>query len=117
MANDACCCDLSPSTHDYPAIDHISLRNFAYEYESKCPISTLPIDREAECHGTCQHGSEEVRCQFYMALHTWGADNEEFNFKDVTEGTGRNKIGYKKIEFCRAQAASGGLKYSWADTC
>ena len=52
-----------------------------------------------------------------MLSHTWGADNEEFNFKDVTEGTGRNKIGYKKIEFCRAQAASDGLQYFWVNTC
>ena len=31
-------------------------------------VRYLPIDRQAECHGTCQHGSEEVRCQFYMAF-------------------------------------------------
>ena len=40
-----------------------------YEYESKCPMSTLPYkDRQAECHGTCQRGSEEVRCRFHMAF-------------------------------------------------
>jgi hypothetical protein len=55
--------------------------------------------------------------RYAILSHTWGADNEEFNFKDVTEGTGRNKIGYKKIEFCRAQAASDGLQYFWANTC
>jgi hypothetical protein len=55
--------------------------------------------------------------RYAILSHTLGADNEEFNFKDVTEGTGRNKIGYKKIEFCRAQAASDGLQYFWANTC
>jgi hypothetical protein len=55
--------------------------------------------------------------RYAILSHTWGPDNEEFNFKDVTEGQGGNKISYKKIEFCRAQAASNGLKYFWVDTC
>lgn len=55
--------------------------------------------------------------RYAILSHTWGADNEEFNFKDVTEGTGRDKIGYKKIEFCRAQAARDGLQFFWVDTC
>lgn len=33
------------------------------------------------------------------------------------EGTGKNKVGYKKIEFCKAQAASDPLQYFWEDTC
>ena len=53
--------------------------------------------------------------RYAILSHTWGADNEEFNFKDVTEG--RDKIGYKKIEFCRAQAARDGLQFFWVDTC
>jgi Heterokaryon incompatibility protein (HET) len=50
-------------------------------------------------------------------MHTWGADGDEVTFRDLTDSTGRNKIGYEKIEFCKAQAASDGLQYFWVDTC
>jgi hypothetical protein len=54
---------------------------------------------------------------YAILSHTWGADSDEVSFKNVTEGTGRNKTGYKKIEFCRGQAARHGLRYFWVDTC
>ena len=55
--------------------------------------------------------------QYAILSHTWGSDNEEVTFKDLMEGTGKNKVGYKKIEFCRKQAASDGLQHFWVDTC
>ena len=54
---------------------------------------------------------------YAILSHTWGADDEEVTFKDLTEGTGKNKAGYDKIEFCGKQAASDGLQYFWVDTC
>jgi len=36
--------------------------------------------------------------QYAILSHTWGA--EEVTFKDLMEGTGKNKAGYEKIEFC-----------------
>ena len=55
---------------------------------------------------------------YAILSHTWLADGEEVNFKDITEGTAQNKAGsYQKIEFCRKQAASHGLKHFWVDTC
>jgi Heterokaryon incompatibility protein (HET) len=54
---------------------------------------------------------------YAILSHTWGADGEEVTFKDLLEGTGKNKAGYKKIEFCRDQAASDGLQFFWVDTC
>lgn len=32
--------------------------------------------------------------------HTWGADAEEFSYKDLVEGTGRDKTGYLKVVIC-----------------
>lgn len=55
--------------------------------------------------------------RYAILSHTWGADGEEFSFKDITEGTGKNKAGYRKIEFCRKQAVSDGIQHFWADTC
>ena len=52
-----------------------------------------------------------------MLSHTWGADREEITFKNLVQGTGKNKVGYKQIEFCQKQAASDDLQYFWADTC
>jgi Heterokaryon incompatibility protein (HET) len=54
---------------------------------------------------------------YAILSHTWGADGDEVTFRDLREGTARNKAGYEKIEFCRAQAASDGLQYFWVDTC
>jgi hypothetical protein len=60
-----------------------------------------------------KHESDNPR--YAILSHTWGA--EEVTFKDLVEGTGKNKAGYEKIEFCRKKAASDGLIYFWVDTC
>ena len=49
--------------------------------------------------------------------HTWGADREEVTFRDLTDGTGKGKVGYSKIRFCGEQARHDGLRYFWVDTC
>ncbi|OCK76426.1 HET-domain-containing protein [Lepidopterella palustris CBS 459.81] len=55
--------------------------------------------------------------RYAILSHTWGADDEELTFKDLVEGTGKSKAGYKKIRFCGIQAANDGLHFSWVDTC
>lgn len=42
---------------------------------------------------------------------------EEVTFGDLLNGTGKDKLGYKKILFCGEQAARDGLEYFWLDTC
>ncbi|KAF1957123.1 HET-domain-containing protein [Byssothecium circinans] len=54
---------------------------------------------------------------YAILSHTWGADAEEVTFEDITNGTGKDKPGYKKIQFCGEQAAQDGLQYFWIDTC
>lgn len=54
---------------------------------------------------------------YAILSHTWGADHEEVTFKDLTEGTGKNKAGYRKLTFCGKQAANDGLQFFWVDTC
>ncbi|RYP20837.1 hypothetical protein DL765_002571 [Monosporascus sp. GIB2] len=54
---------------------------------------------------------------YAILSHTWGDDGQEVTFKDVEEGTGRDKAGYRKIQFCGQQALSDGLQYFWVDTC
>ncbi|KFY30276.1 hypothetical protein V494_08201 [Pseudogymnoascus sp. VKM F-4513 (FW-928)] len=54
---------------------------------------------------------------YAILSHTWGADIEEVNFRDLTDRTGKNKAGYNKIRFCGEQARRDGLKYFWVDTC
>ncbi|PQE04506.1 hypothetical protein CJF31_00007327 [Rutstroemia sp. NJR-2017a BVV2] len=70
------------------------------------------------------HGELCWAKQFYenepayaILSHTWEADSVEVNFKDLMEGTSKSKPGYRKIQFCAAQAARDGLKYFWVDTC
>lgn len=52
---------------------------------------------------------------YAILSHTWGDD--EFQVEDLVNSTGENKVGYKKILFCRDQAARDGLQYFWIDTC
>ncbi|KAH6663641.1 heterokaryon incompatibility protein-domain-containing protein [Halenospora varia] len=47
----------------------------------------------------------------------FGADTEEVIYRDVIDGTGKNKVGYEKIRFCGEQARRDGLHYFWVDTC
>jgi len=54
---------------------------------------------------------------YTILSHTWRAGNEEVTFKDLLEGTGKSKAGYRKICFCGEQTAKDGLQYFWVDTC
>ncbi|KAK5558100.1 hypothetical protein LTR46_004279 [Exophiala xenobiotica] len=54
---------------------------------------------------------------YAILSHTWGDDEEEVTFKDLSEGSGKPKTGYRKIQFCGAQAAHDGLQHFWVDTC
>jgi hypothetical protein len=55
--------------------------------------------------------------KYAILSHTWGVDTEEVTFKDMIDGTGGAKSGYKKIWFCGEQARRDGLQYFWVDTC
>ena len=52
---------------------------------------------------------------YAILSHTWGT--EEVTFRDLTDGTGEQKIGYQKLRFCGNQAKEHGLQYFWVDTC
>ena len=54
---------------------------------------------------------------YAILSHTWGEDDEEPTLQDLMQGVGKNKAGYKKILFCREQAARDRLQYVWVDTC
>ncbi|KAF1936203.1 HET-domain-containing protein [Clathrospora elynae] len=54
---------------------------------------------------------------YAILSHTWGADEDEVTFRDLTDGTGTTKAGYRKINFCAKQAALDGLQFFWIDTC
>lgn len=54
---------------------------------------------------------------YAILSHTWGADEDEVNFRDLVDGTGHTKPGYRKIRFCAKQAAQHGLQHFWVDTC
>jgi hypothetical protein len=54
---------------------------------------------------------------YAILSHTWGADAEEVTFEDMTNGTGKDKPGHEKIQFCGEQAKQDGLQYFWVDTC
>jgi hypothetical protein len=61
-------------------------------------------------------GDDEIP-NYAILSHTWGPDGDEVTFEDLAKGTGENKHGYKKIQFCGEQAWKDGLQYFWIDTC
>ena len=52
---------------------------------------------------------------YAILSHTWSA--EEVSFKDLVDCTGKDRLGYKKIQFCGEQTLRDGLRYFWVDTC
>jgi len=54
---------------------------------------------------------------YAILSHTWGSDTEEVTFKDLIDGTGKDKAGYNKLRFCAEQARRDDLQYFWVDTC
>jgi hypothetical protein len=54
--------------------------------------------------------------EYAILLHTWGADTEEVTYRDLIDGTGKNKVGYEKIRFCGEQARRDGFQYFWVNT-
>ena len=55
--------------------------------------------------------------EYAILSHTWGADTEEVTYRDLIDGTGKNKVGYRKIQFCGEQASRDNLHNFWVDTC
>jgi hypothetical protein len=54
---------------------------------------------------------------YAILSHTWEADDDEVSFRDLQEGTGKEKKGHRKLAFCAKQAANDGLEFFWVDTC
>jgi hypothetical protein len=54
---------------------------------------------------------------YAILSHTWEADDQEVTYKDLTDGVGVNKLGYRKIQFCGEQTRMDGLQYFWVDSC
>jgi len=61
--------------------------------------------------------SEHEAPQYAVLSHTWQAPKHEITFKEISENSGKEKAGYRKVEFCRNQAQIDGLNYFWIDTC
>ena len=71
-----------------------------------------------------QHGGLSLTKDFvsdippYAILsHTWGNDDDEVTFDDVTDGLSKSKTGYTKLRFCANRAQKDEIEYFWVDTC
>jgi tetratricopeptide (TPR) repeat protein len=71
---------------------------------------------DGESFSLVEHVGNDIP-SYAILSHTWGADGDEVTFRDLNDGTGQDKAGYRKIRFCGKQAAHDGLQYFWVDTC
>jgi hypothetical protein len=63
------------------------------------------------------HTDDEVP-PYAILSHRWERDEtQEVDFKDIVQGQGRDKTGFRKIAFCAKQAGRDQLKYFGMDTC
>jgi len=61
---------------------------------------------------------DKIPQRYAILCHTWGPEkNDEITYNDIVDGTGNNKPGFKKLEFCSKLAKDNDLHYFWADTC
>jgi hypothetical protein len=60
-------------------------------------------------------GDDEIP-PYAILSHTW-QHGQEVTFDDLTNGTGKSKSGYEKIQFCAEQARRDNLHHIWVDTC
>jgi Heterokaryon incompatibility protein (HET) len=58
---------------------------------------------------------DNIPRSYAILSHRW--ETGEVTFEDMENGTGENKAGFKKLQFCGDQAARHGLEYFWVDTC
>lgn len=54
---------------------------------------------------------------YAILSHTWGPNSDEVTYRDLMDRAGKDKAGYKKIQFCAEQAKRDGLEHFWVDTC
>jgi hypothetical protein len=59
----------------------------------------------------------KIPSRYAILSHTWEPDDQEVTFKDLMNGEGISKTGYRKIMFCAEQAARDGIQYFWVDSC
>jgi hypothetical protein len=65
-----------------------------------------------------QFQKDKIPLRYAILSHTWGqGKDDEVTYKDIIDGTGNNKPGFKKLEFCGKQAKHDDLHYFWVDTC
>jgi hypothetical protein len=67
--------------------------------------------------GLVEYVDESAAPPYAILSHRWGADDEEYTYKDLLEGTGKHKIGYQKVRACGEQVIKDNLDYFWVDTC
>jgi hypothetical protein len=72
---------------------------------------------EADGHFSLVEYVESDIPRYAILSHTWGPEEEEVTYRDLMQGAGNDKAGYRKLTFCGRQAANDSLQFFWLDTC
>jgi len=55
--------------------------------------------------------------KYAILSHRWGLSGDGVMFEGHSKGTGKEKNGYRKVQFCGEQSARASLQHFWIDTC
>ncbi|KAJ4301473.1 hypothetical protein N0V90_003565 [Kalmusia sp. IMI 367209] len=53
---------------------------------------------------------------YAILSHTW-EEGQEVTYNELVAGTGNDKNGYAKLQFCSRNAVADSLRYFWVDSC
>jgi len=89
---------------------------FSFGASNPGPIMRL-LERKNDDEFTLTKDIIDNIPHYAILSHTWGADTVEVTFRDLTDGTGKDKPGYSKIRLYGEQARRDDVQYFWVDTC
>jgi hypothetical protein len=91
--------------------------SFSDEYQDRVypAIEMRLLKTEDNGDFSVKHFWDDNLPPYAILSHTWGA--EEVTLQELQSGIGKQKAGYRVIQFCAKQAASEDLQYFWVDNC
>jgi ankyrin repeat protein len=88
------------------------------EASTRCALPIMRLLKlDADGDVALTHHVRKKIPAYAVLSHTWEEEDMEVLFRDIVEGTGKRKPGYRKIQFCIDRVQQDNLQYFWVDSC